>query len=70
MSSKRHIRRQSCEGKVRYPDMETASRYAKEACKRAHNWIVPYHCQFCGSFHIGHATASAKRSIKARRNYA
>jgi len=70
MSSKRNLRRKSCEGKDRYPSMDIASRYAKEACKRTHSWIVPYHCQFCGSYHIGHATPEAKRSIRERRNYA
>ena len=70
MSSKRRLRRQSCEGKDRYPNMDVASRYAKIACKRAHGWIVPYHCRFCGGYHIGHATPAAKRSIRARRDYA
>ena len=70
MSSKRALRRKACEGKDRYPDMATASRYAKEACKRAHSWIVPYKCQFCDSYHIGHATPATKKSIRARRNYA
>lgn len=55
MSSKRRIRRRSCESKVNYPSRDaallaiTAQRYKWTARMNA------YPCQFCGQYHIGHA---------------
>lgn len=59
MSSKRHLRRKSCTGKVQFPTRAEAWR-AWGAIKRAdHNrgvmtYMNVYHCQFCGQWHIGH----------------
>ena len=55
MSSKRRIRRRSCEGKIPYATSETAKTaiYAQP-----HKWTArmnAYPCSFCGQHHIGHA---------------
>ncbi len=55
MSSKRRIRRRSCEGKIPYATSEAAKTaiYAQR-----HKWTArmnAYPCPFCGQYHIGHA---------------
>jgi hypothetical protein len=52
MASKRRLRRQSCEGKVRH---ETAGA-AWIAAKRTGDGreTKPYRCPFCGLWHVGH----------------
>jgi hypothetical protein len=62
MSSKRHIRRKSCEGKVRYATVE-------EARKRLRGGMNAYRCKFCGGYHIGHrpgTTAKVLNSLAGR----
>ena len=56
MSSKRRIRRRSCEGKHRY----TTAKDARAAISGLHRrkgdqgYMQAYHCSFCGGFHFGH----------------
>ena len=56
MSSKRRIRRQSCEGKRRY----ASAKEARSAISCLHHrkghqgYMQAYHCNFCGAFHFGH----------------
>lgn len=56
MSSKRRIRRRSCEGKHRY----TSAKAARAAISGLHHrkgdqgYMQAYHCSFCGGFHFGH----------------
>ncbi len=55
MSSKRGIRRRSCEGKVRY---ETAD----EAWRMAHHGTTVYQCGFCKAYHLGHRGSRKPRA--------
>jgi rubrerythrin len=57
MASKRGIRRKACGKKIRFPDAEAASK-ARSSLHRNKGYqgmINVYRCQFCGSYHIGHA---------------
>ncbi|MDY7027968.1 MAG: hypothetical protein SVR04_06700 [Spirochaetota bacterium] len=53
MSSKRRIRRRSCEGKVRHESLEAAKIACREM-RRQGEIVRPYHCRFCGGYHVGH----------------
>lgn len=61
MASKRRIRRNKCEGKVRHETMDQAKSAAFRL--REHEgyhgaWRAQaYHCPFCGGFHVGHGGA-------------
>jgi hypothetical protein len=63
MASKRQLRRKSCLGKKKY----TSSQQAKDAAfltGRKHNEkLVAYHCNYCGSWHIGHPPVSVQRRL-------
>ena len=64
MSSKRRIRRNACDGKVRYETAEEAWRRITDM-KWERTWnprLVAYHCQFCGGYHVGHQPAKAWRA--------
>lgn len=59
MSSKRHQRRKSCDGKVRYPSQEEAhtamySLKHDDHINGRHEFMSIYPCKFCGGWHIGH----------------
>lgn len=60
MSSKRRLRRRTCESKVRRTK-EEAETYAYYSRKRG-IMIYPYKCKFCGGWHVGHPN---KRQLKA-----
>lgn len=56
MSSKRHFRRRSCTGKVRYESAQ-AARYALYCATKRYGYtghMHVYHCGFCGGWHLGH----------------
>jgi hypothetical protein len=53
MASKRHIRRRSCERKVRHNDFEAALAHAKRQRAVHGEVVVPYPCHFCGGWHVG-----------------
>lgn len=56
MSSKRALRRRSCERKVRYKSKKDAKRAIYRTNKRK-GWaghVQAYMCQFCGGWHFGH----------------
>jgi hypothetical protein len=57
MSSKRRLRAKSCEGKVRHSTMAGAWIAARKTDEK----VRPYKCRWCGSYHVGHPTAQAKR---------
>ncbi len=59
MSSKRALRRRSCEGKTRYPSVEVARAAAKSVKRRGHI-VTPYRCPFCGGIHLGHPSHDGK----------
>ncbi len=63
MSSKRAVRRKSCETKVRHSTQEQAWATAH----RLMNGAVPYKCRFGNHWHTGHHPAQVKRSVEARR---
>lgn len=68
MSSKRRIRRRSCEGKVAYATQTEAARQAG-LVRRAHQggqWSA-YHCDFCGKWHVGRPSARQRQAMRDRR---
>lgn len=56
MSSKRHLRRRSCEGKIRHPDRSSALQHIRAFGVRRDRDVEPYWCQFCNGWHVGHVT--------------
>ena len=54
MSSKRHLRRKSCEGKIRHADKGGAVQQINSLWRLSHEHMRPYHCRFCGGWHVGH----------------
>ncbi len=67
MSSKRGVRRRSCTGKVRHRDRSAAMATAKRMMSSKTSWLVPYACRLCGGWHVGHATAAARRALNERK---
>lgn len=56
MSSKRHIKRKECFGKIAHPDREAAVE-AAISLDRAHATyknMHAYKCRFCKKWHVGH----------------
>jgi len=62
MSSKRHLRRRSCESKIRHADESFAFNHAKSLGRD----YFPYRCQFCGGWHVGRPNSRRLQSIKAK----
>lgn len=58
MASKRHMRRKSCERKVRHKTVHgalVAIRRTDDKPKHGNsNLMRPYACKFCGGWHNGH----------------
>lgn len=54
MSSKRHVRKRSCTGKIRYSKAE-AEEVAARIMRQKREWLRAYHCSFCRAYHVGHA---------------
>jgi len=56
MSSKRHLRRKACDGKVRHKTQQDAIYQIISLRKDNQNvkLLKPYRCKFCKKFHIGH----------------
>jgi len=65
MSSKRRIRRRSCEGKKVYI-REEAKEAAYSVSRKSAEKLVPYHCRFCRQWHIGHPPISVQRKLGYR----
>lgn len=66
MSSKRRIRRKSCDGKHQHEDKTKAIAHKMRLIKdglaqRGELWV--YRCEFCNKWHVGHPPAElvAKR---------
>lgn len=67
MSSKRRLRRNACDGKVRYTSFPEARHAMHSVIRHMGNggWpMEPYHCEFCKGFHFGHVPAA---KLKARK---
>lgn len=65
MASKRRLRRNSCQGKVRYPDQTAAVRVLIGINRDFNRSGLPrfgrlrsYPCKFCGGWHLGHRSDS------------
>lgn len=54
MSSKRALRRRSCESKARFTNGAEAQRSSQKASARSQSLILAYRCRFCRGWHIGH----------------
>jgi hypothetical protein len=70
MSSKRHQRREACQGKKRYETYEEATRRARQDNYLYHTRMGAYKCPFSGQtphYHVGHPPAEIRRVVAARR---
>ncbi len=65
MSSKRRIRRKSCEGKRRHKTHEDAMKELRGCSVKTGLRI--YKCQFCHHYHVGHMSARARAGMEASR---
>jgi len=65
MSSKRRLRRKSCEGKSRY-NKKDADIVAWKDRNRTGHWIRSYKCNFCKGWHVGHPTRQVRQAVLAR----
>jgi hypothetical protein len=57
MSSRRALRRKSCEGKIRHSTIGAAW----IAAGKTGGKVRPYRCKFCGDYHCGHEPGKQKR---------
>lgn len=62
MSSKRHLRRRSCESKIKHLSENSAFNHAKSLGFG----YFPYRCQFCSAWHVGRPNSRKLQSIKAK----
>ena len=53
MSSKRRLRRRSCEGKARHADKTGAVLAVNQLWVKSRARVHPYECRFCGGWHVG-----------------
>ena len=66
MSSKRRIRRRSCESKNRYNTYGEAAEHARRLSRaKGARWSA-YKCSFCGGYHFGRMSQRQKQSMIAR----
>jgi hypothetical protein len=70
MASKRHIRRRSCENKVRHADFEGALAHSKRQRAVHGEIVVPYACTLCGGWHVGRRSGARYRGEVAPRLFA
>ena len=68
MSSKRRLRRRSCEGKKAYPTREDAIHNAGSLrwWNSGGTWSA-YRCRFCGQWHVGRMPAGDVKAMWQRR---
>lgn len=52
MASKRRLRRQSCDGKMKYESLERATKAIRK--QKTHSTLRAYKCHWCNQYHIGH----------------
>lgn len=53
MSSKRHLKRRQCGGKIRYPDKDAVWATRRGLGERGKP-LHPYYCPWCKGYHLGH----------------
>ena len=63
MSSKRAVRRKSCEGKMRHATEDAAICAMKKTPSLG---LAVYRCPFCGSYHVGHMNKRQRQGRYAR----
>ncbi len=63
MSSRRHERRKSCEGKIKFNSEQDAERAAGSYSATFKVWMTAYHCKFCKKYHIGHPPKRIRLAI-------
>ena len=65
MSSKRRIRRRSCEGKTKYKTRNAA----KVAIHTGNHkgFMLPYKCKFCKQWHVGRPNKNRRKAYWARK---
>jgi hypothetical protein len=67
VSSKRAVRRKSCEGKTSFASYGEAAGALRAFLRKASSdgWpLSPYRCRFCNGFHFGHVPV---KTLAARR---
>ncbi len=66
MASKRKLRRQSCEGKIRYVSAHDGMGVIASMRRNGqiHTPMDVYRCTFCKGFHIGHRRGTKARAIR------
>jgi hypothetical protein len=70
MASKRHLRRRSCETKVRHTDFDGALAHAKKQRAVYGEIVKPYSCKHCGGWHVGRQARSRHHGEVAARLFA
>jgi len=63
MASKRHIRRRSCESKIKHLDLKAAKHHAWKIGKKTGEKYYPYKCKFCNGYHVGRPNYRIVQSI-------
>ncbi len=64
MSSKRHVRRKQCTGKVTHATMQAAEEAARASSRKFKTRLSAYKCRFCGGYHVGHTPAKLRRKLQ------
>lgn len=65
MSSKRNVRRRTCDRKVRYETQEEASAARTRLFRSGSGGMNVYKCKFCGGYHIGHRNERQQKAFQA-----
>lgn len=68
MSSKRHQRRKSCEGKIQYATLGEALQAKRRIARLFNDFMQAYKCEFGNHFHQGHAPHKLKMVARQRRD--
>lgn len=71
MASKRRLRRRACGTKRKFATQALASDEIRRRIRvtkgEMGGRLAPYHCEFCGQYHIGHPPAAVRQSMADRR---
>lgn len=54
MTKTHKINRTCCRNKLAYLTIEQATESARNIADNRHEQVVPYECDVCGYFHVGH----------------
>lgn len=66
MSSKRRVRREMHDGKMRY-NREEAIGVSRHLSAKYNTRMSAYQCEFYGGWHVGHTPSKVKRVMAQRR---